>query len=227
MIALVDGDIIAYSCAAYNEPWGWDECREDIDQLMDRILATTGSDSHQTFISGPDNFRYGINPEYKANRKGKPDPIYRQDANAYLVERYGASVTIGHEADDALGIRGTGLGAECIICSIDKDLKQIAGRHYNWRKDEFTLIDPLDGLRFFYRQLLIGDTSDNIVGVRGIGEVKSGRIINDLESEADMFQAVQAMYNDDTRLLMNGQCLWIMKHENNIWEFPPVAEIES
>jgi hypothetical protein len=28
------------------------------------------------------------------------------------------------------------------------------------------------------------------------------------------------MYNDDTRLLMTGQCLWIQRKENDLWQFP-------
>lgn len=65
MKALIDADIVAYSCAAYNDPWGWDACRKDIDELMRRILETTGADTYEAFISGADNFRYGINPDYR------------------------------------------------------------------------------------------------------------------------------------------------------------------
>jgi DNA polymerase-1 len=227
MIALIDGDIVAYSCAAFNEEFGWAQCQQDIDDMIDRILQTTESDSMQIYVSGPDNFRYGIYPEYKANRKGKPDPIYRQQANGYLVERYGARVTIGHEADDALGTMASGEIGNCVVCSIDKDLKQIPGRHYNWRKDEFDVVSPVDGLRSFYRNLLIGDTADNIRGVAGIGVVKAGRIINDLEDEEDMFRAVQALYRDDARFLMNGQLMWLWRYDNNIWEFPFESTFES
>jgi len=113
---------------------------------------------------------------------------------------------------------------EYIICSLDKDLKQIAGRHYNWRKNEFDFVDPIDGLRLFYRQCLTGDSTDGIPGVGGIGAVKSARIINDLETEEDMFNSVQAIFNDDERLLMHGQCLWIWKKENDLWRFPDTTK---
>lgn len=195
--------------------------------MMKRILETVGAHDYEIYLTGSNNFRNRINPEYKANREGKVDPRYRQDANAYLVTEYGGSVTDGFEADDALGIRATELMAESIVCSIDKDLLMIPGDHYNWRKNEFTHVTPLDGLRCFYRQLLTGDRTDNIFGVRGLGPVKSAQRINHLEDEADMFQTVQALYNDDTRLLMNGQCLWILREENKLWEFPFVEEIAS
>jgi DNA polymerase I len=218
LLALIDGDIVTFSCAVYNEEWGWDACREDIDQLMKRILETTGATDYQAYITGTNNFRYTVDPNYKANRKGKIDPIYRADANAYLVTEFGARVTEGIEADDALGIaQRASEDEETIICSIDKDLKQVAGNHYNWRKNEFDQVSALDGLRLFYRQCLTGDTADNVRGVGGIGPVKSARIINNLTDEIDMFHAVSAMYTDQERFLKNGQLLHIWQKENDDW----------
>jgi len=218
-VALIDADIVSFSCAVYNENFGWDACREDIDQLMKRILETTGATSYECYISGSNNFRYRIYPDYKANRKGKPDPQYRAEANAYLVTEYGGKVTDGYEADDAIGISAT-RHSDSIICSIDKDLKQIPGNHYNWRKNEFDTVSAVDGLRNFWRSVLTGDRVDNIIGVGGIGPVKSGRIINDLEDEWEMYQACRAMYNNDERLHMNCKCLWILREENKMWEVP-------
>lgn len=216
MKALIDGDIVAFSCAVYNETYGWEAARSDIDDMMKRILETTGVTDYECYISGSNNFRYEVDHLYKANRKGKTDPIYRQEANAYLVQTFGARVTDGIEADDAIGIAGT-RSSDTIICSIDKDLKQIPGNHYNWRKNEFTFVTPMDALRNFYRSFLIGDTADNIIGVRGLGPVKSARYIDDLESEEDMFATVQILYNDDQRLLKNGQLLYIHRQENDSW----------
>ena len=217
MIALIDADIVTFSCAVYNEEWGWDACREDIDQLMKRILETTGATEYRAFITGDNNFRYKVDPEYKANRKGKPQPQYRQQANAYLVTEYGAVVTDGNEADDELGIAQMDSSVETIICSIDKDLFQIPGKHYNWRKNEFNEVTALDGLRLFYRQCLTGDTADNVRGVGGIGPVKSARIINDLTDEIDMFQSVSAFYTDQERFLKNGQLLHIWQKKDDDW----------
>lgn len=218
MRALIDGDIVSYSCAIYNENWGWEACREDMDQLMKRILETTGASDYQVFITGDNNFRYQIDPNYKANRKGKPDPIYRADANEYLVTEYGASVSDGYEADDAIGIAASGIPIEeRVVCSIDKDLKQIEGYHYNWRKNEHATVTSLEGTQLLYRQLLTGDTADNIPGVGGIGPVKSARIIDSLEDELDMFMAVQSLYKTDERMLMSGRLLYIWRKENDDW----------
>ena len=193
--------------------------------MMKRILETTGADSYAAYITGSNNFRYTVDPEYKANRKGKDQPRYRADANAYLVTEYGALVTDGIEADDAIGIAASSGDTEAIVCSIDKDLKQIPGHHYNWRKNEFDFVTPLDGLRLFYRQLLTGDITDNVRGVGGIGPVKSARLINDLENEIDMFQVVSSMYTDQERLLKNAQLLYIHRKENDSW-IPKYEELK-
>lgn len=218
MIALIDGDIISYSCAIYNENWGWEACREDIDQLVKRVLETVGASDYQMFITGDNNFRYNVDPNYKANRKGKPDPIYRADSNAYLVTEYGADVTDGIEADDAIGIAASAIDVdERVICSIDKDLKQIEGHHYNWRRNEHATVTSLGGTQLLYRQLLTGDNADNIPGVGGIGPVKSARIIDSLEDELDMFKAVRAFYKTDERMLQSGRLLYIWRKENDDW----------
>lgn len=221
MKALIDSDIVSYSCAAYNENFGWEACREDIDQLMKRILETTGADDYAGFISGANNFRYQIYPAYKQNRVGKPQPTYRQEANAYLVTEYGCTVTDGWEADDGIGIAATSLGDRAIICSIDKDLKQIPGHHYNWRKNEFDIVSPVDGLRSFWRSVLTGDRTDNIIsGLHRMGPVTAGKIINDLETDWDMYEAVRAVYNNDARLHLNCQLLYILREEGVMWRPP-------
>ena len=222
--ALIDGDIVSYACAIYNENWGWPAAREDIDQLMKRILETTGATDYKAFISGGNNFRYRIYPEYKANRKEKPQPILRQEANAYLVTEYGAIVTDGYEADDGIGISAAE-HMDCIICSIDKDLKQIPGQHYNWRKNEFLSVTPIEGLRSFWRSSITGDRTDNILtGLHRMGPVTAAKIIDDLEDEQDMLDAVDAIYPDRQRLLLNLNCLYILREENQLWEDTPIGK---
>lgn len=109
MIVLVDGDIVCFSCAAYNEQWGLDACLSDVDSLMRRICETTGASSCEAFLSGADNFRYQIYPEYKANRRDKIKPVYLEAAREYLITTWGAKIVNGYEADDAIGIRATEL----------------------------------------------------------------------------------------------------------------------
>lgn len=217
-IALIDADIVAYRCAASNDV----EDGEEIailrtDKLMRDILYVTEAEKYKAFLTGPNNFRKTINPEYKANRKDKPLPLWLKSCREYLISEWNSVVTEGYEADDALGIEQT---PETIICSIDKDLKQVEGRHYNFVTQEFDEVLKLDGIRHFYKQLLIGDRADNIFGVDKIGKVRAGKLIDPINDESEMLQTVRELYNDEERFLMNGQCLWIWRKENDIWQIP-------
>jgi len=222
-IALVDADIVAYRNAAASENDGLEIALVRVDRMMQNILDATKAGSYKSFLSGDTNFRNEINPEYKANRRNIVRPQYLNDCKEYLVTEWHSRVTDGYEADDALGFNQTD---ESIICTIDKDLMMVPGKHYNFIKEEFTDVSELDGLKAFYRQCLIGDTSDNIIGVSGIGPVKAAKIINSLETEEEMFATVSNLYDltdTDTltawsraaeRFWMNVDCLWIQRVEN-------------
>jgi 5'-3' exonuclease len=58
--------------------------------------------------------------------------------------------------------------------------------------------------------MLIGDSVDNIMGVRKIGKVKAAKLIDHLEHEELMFKVVMDLYEgDEDRFWMNADCLWI------------------
>lgn len=231
MQALIDGDIVVYSNAASAELDPVEVAYMRIDQMMHSILDTTGSDTFRVFLSGSNNFRHEIYPEYKANRKDMVDPRWRSACKEYLVREWAAEVTDGYEADDALGINQT---TDTIICTIDKDLDMVSGMHYSWpivRKGEIVRegriyeVSEIEGLRSFYRSILVGDRTDNIFGVDGIGKVKAAKEIDHLETEEEMFERVAELYNGDMdRLRVNGKCLWIMREENVQWACPSVNQ---
>lgn len=200
--------------------------------MMHSILDTTGSDTFRVFLSGSNNFRYEIFPEYKANRKDMVDPRWRSACKEYMITEWGAEVTDGYEADDAMGINQSIMYPEpgneqTIICSIDKDLDMIPGMHYSWpivrggnivREAKLYEVSEIEGLRSFYRSLLVGDRTDNISGVEGIGKVKAAKIIDTLETEEEMFERVAELYQGDMdRLRVTGDLLWIQRKEHERW----------
>lgn len=224
--ALIDGDIVSFASAASAEAEDVEIALLRADSFMRNILEATKSSSYKVFLSGGDNFRYGVYPEYKANRKDMVDPRWREACKEFLVREWNAEVTDGHEADDALGIYQD---ASTVICSIDKDLDMIPGFHYSWpilrkgvvvREGRIYEVSEIEGLRSFYKSLLVGDRTDNILGIDGIGKVKAAKLIDPCRTEMEMFQVVRGFYHDDDRLLMNGRCLWILREERGIWEFP-------
>ena len=217
MRVLVDGDIVAYRCAASvadEEPLEIALYR--IDELMRQLLYNTQADIAHTWLSGNNNFRYQIYPEYKANRKEMKRPAHLAACKDFLTTEYGAIRPDIWEADDALGYNQSD---DTIIASIDKDLLMVHGNHHNWVKSLDTYVAPFDGLKHFYKQMLIGDRSDNVVGIKGLGEKKSERMFANVETEQELFDQVYALYNDPKRFLINASVLWINQGENNqTWE---------
>src|SRR5258706_13648506 len=104
-----------------------------MDRWIEDILKATNADNYKVFLTSDDksNYRYTVSGTYKANRKN-PRPIYYGELREHLITFYHTTVVTGEEADDALGVAQT---SETIICSIDKDLNQCPGRHYDFVKD--------------------------------------------------------------------------------------------
>lgn len=212
MEALVDGDIVCYRVAWTSEEESEKIALWRIDELLERINDTIQADTSKIFLTGGGNFRKKIYPDYKANRKGKPKPKHLQACREYLIKNYGAVVSDGCEADDLLGVEQC-KSKSSVICSIDKDLLMIPGNHYNFVKETLSTYNEIDSLQHFYKQLLIGDTSDNVRGVDKIGEVKAGKLIDPLQTEEEMFIKVRELYKDDFRFLTNCNVLWIWRKQ--------------
>lgn len=221
MLALLDGDIlvfrIGFTTEDVDEGLMKARMRESVNKILEAVQATEFK-IYLTTDGDPTAFRKQIYPEYKANRV-QPRPKLYTEIREHLQAHYDAEVCVGIEADDALGIHQSQyLGQnKTIICSIDKDLKQIPGAHYNFVKDIEDFVEPFDGLKYFYTQLLTGDSSDNIKGVWKCGPVKAAKILEGAEAEIDLFNRVRDTYQNDEEMLMNGRVLWIWKQPNDDW----------
>ena len=177
--------------------------------MMKSILNVIGED-YLLYLGGPNNFRLDIDPEYKANRKDKP--IHYEAIRQYMIDVWNAQVTDGIETDDALGLAQT---SDTCICSIDKDLLMVPGKHYNFVKDEYINITKDEGIRKFYTQLITGDMVDNIIGLEGYGPVKATKALEECETEEDMWEVVQDLYDPDWQKLGNNMHLLYIR--NNYW----------
>ena len=215
MKLLIDGDLVAYRTACSvgdNEHLIY----KKLNQSIMIMLAVFEAEDYRIFLSGKEqpNFRRVINPEYKANRNNVEKPYWLPLCLQYLSEVWEAEYVQGCEADDALGWFQT---EDTVICTIDKDLNMIPGKHYNFVKDSIYDVTPWEALQFFYKQMLIGDVSDNIKGISKIGPVKAAKLIDILETEQEMFDVVYNKYNDPKRFVMNACCLWIQQQRGITW----------
>jgi hypothetical protein len=179
--------------------------------------------SIESWVSGGENFRHDIATirPYKGNRDGAE----RHCADAvkqYLADELNATYCEGIEADDAIATRmwehyrelwkqhdgddyAIARDMEMVIASRDKDLVEgVPGWHFSWRlkKQEAALGAPrpnyvpfVGAIRSFYKQMLTGDTADNIPGLYNIGE-KSAWVaqLDDLDTEGSMHLHVMDKY---------------------------------
>jgi len=126
------------------------------------------------------------------------------------------------------------------IATLDKDLYGVPGWHWNWRRKELFNVSPEDADRFFYKQLITGDATDNIPGLfRRLGQKATRTLLDPIEDmfdPAEMYAYVRDVYSQafdkvgmcvdekeeilDDWLLRQGRQLWIRREAGQMWEFP-------
>ncbi len=195
------------------DPENISHCFHLLKLTLDGIIAVCGQD-YKVYLSGDENFRYEIYPEYKANRPAEK-PVYFQEARSYIEKRYNAEVVHGIEADDAVAMDY--LPGD-IIASIDKDLDQLPGTHYNYRKKEFYEITPDEAAFNFYLSLLTGDNGDNIPGLPGIGKSRGTALLQGVQTD-QMYDVcleayrVKGLYEET--MLRNARLLYLKRSNND------------
>jgi hypothetical protein len=228
MIGLVDGDVVCYRIAF--------SCKDESEDvaittlagyLEEMLMVTLGLSSWELFLTGKGNFRNNIakTAEYKGNRKDAEKPAHLELLRNYLVTSWGALVSSNEEADDLIAIRATELKDDCIIISVDKDFKQVAGWHYNFVKNDKYYVSEQEGLRFFYKQILMGDKADNIQGVRGVGPVKADKMLAKAQTEQEMFAVCSEALGNE-RAIENGGLLWLRRKHGETWT-PPSLPVST
>lgn len=170
-------------------------CAFLIDSIIQKIMIATGADYYKVYLSPSKNFRHDISTvrEYKANRP--PPPVHKNEAREYMMNYYSAEVGDNIEADDLLGLNQT---TDTVICSIDKDLLQIPGRHYNFVDDVHSIVDIYEADSWLFTQILAGDVStDNIQGLPGIGDAKATTIVDSFAGDhTGLVEEIKYLYEE-------------------------------
>lgn len=163
------------------------------------------------------NFRHQAYPEYKANRASMPEELRAQIPHIKAVVgayRIPILELAGYEADDiiaTLATRWERAGAEVVIVSGDKDLMQVVS-------DRVTMLDTMQDKRIgpaevhakfgvepgrvVEVQALMGDPTDNIPGVPGVGEKTAIKLIaewNDLDGVLENGAAIKGKLGERVR----------------------------
>ena len=184
---LIDADYIVYkACAAaeYDIDWGNDvimvgskfsDAYKNTTRDIDRVKSNFFDPDVILFFSDSINFRKSVDPEYKGHRNRKKPCGYKRVIHA-LHEEYRVIILPTLEADDAMGVYATS-NDDCIICSPDKDMKQIPGQLFDMN-ESFT-IDSVSGWQWFLIQTLAGDQTDGYAGAPGFGVKTSSKFFGE------------------------------------------------
>ncbi len=151
-------------------------------------------------------FRLKIDPSYKQNRSAAPPDLVRQiERTREIFEAYGVPIyhVDGYEADDliaTLSRQAVSKGLRVVIASTDKDLMQLVvpGKVMCWdamRNNAYGVpevhkkfgVGP-DKLRHVLA--LIGDSSDNVPGVPGVGPKTAAKLIDQFGSIDELYRRI-------------------------------------
>jgi DNA polymerase-1 len=222
-LALVDADILLYRVGFTTQEEEEHIALVRMNQYIDEVIFNSGCSDYILYLTGSNNYRKHLYPEYKANRTAEK-PKHFKALREYLIKHEAAEMQEDQEADDAMGIAQN---ENTVICSIDKDLLQVPGRHFNFVKNVHSEVTKEEGLYFFYQQLLTGDRVDNIPGLPKIGPAKAKKILGDWVDEQtcqkkviEAYSTILSLDEEAARERINliGKLLWIRQEEGQLWE---------
>lgn len=161
--------------------------------------------------------RHKVYPEYKATRQAPPSDIFIQkDLIQEITDTLGILQLsqVGQEADDLMysfAKECNQSGYDAVIVSSDKDMRQAV-------KDGIKIYDPffdkmmdsvsvqerygfeVEKLPFYFS--LLGDTSDNIPGVKGVGEKTATELVKQFKNLDDLYENIDKVSKERTKKLL-------------------------
>ncbi|MCL2221991.1 MAG: DNA polymerase I [Oscillospiraceae bacterium] len=183
--------------------------------ILGRILGEENPDAVcVTFDLPAPTFRHELYGEYKAHRKGMPEelvvqmPILKEVLSAMNIKRYEVA---GWEADDLLGTLAKKCEAEnfeCVIVTGDKDTLQLLSpltrvKHIKTKggKTETNDYTPevfhdeygFEPMLMIDLKALMGDSSDNIPGVAGVGEKTAMDLVQRFGRVTDIYEKLETL----------------------------------
>lgn len=214
MIALIDGDSIPFMLGWHHKDHqDIPTMHQAVDKFLEDMFILTGADLYYGAIGTNHKcFRYDVYKvkPYKGTRSEVQEHMefWRPIVKEYLIkewkfdEAYFSSWYSDRqvydnwdilEADDLIctvhkELVKTSIDGDWIICSPDKDLKQLSGLHYTYGKSEAAIchVDVFQADYNFFTLMLEGDEVDNIAGIPGFGPKKTQEKLKPLlQSQAD------------------------------------------
>lgn len=234
----IDADMLAYQCGG-NEDTDVATSRRILKSKIDLFKDAAGAEGvllHLTASGSTKGDRAVVayTKPYQGQRKGHR-PKNWQYLRDYMADGVAGPVKqwYDREADDGFGFISVNCPLD-VIATRDKDMRMLPGLHLNW--DTYELVHvPADvfaveacgklyGHKWFWTQMLWGDTADNIPGLpkhpdfpRGVGEVAAAKLLafadDDHSAAQAVAQAYKAYWGDEwaDRYAEQASLLWIRR----------------
>ncbi|MDO4708266.1 MAG: phage exonuclease [Pseudomonadota bacterium] len=195
-VLLIDADVLRYQLAYSNtKTVQWDEGDDKLEVVNEsrafvkleewlmELLEKFKTDEFVLALSCKQhNYRKGLYPDYKAQRKVRPKPALWYALDAFIAQTWPAHVREfpNLEGDDVLGLISTRpVNRDFIVVSIDKDLRTVPCHLYNPNKPDMGVVpvSETEANLFWMTQVLTGDSTDNYPGLPGIGPKRAEEIL--------------------------------------------------
>lgn len=188
-------------------------------------FGLTSITSNENFRAKGMNFRHTLYPAYKSNRPPTPDTVVQ--GLQYLKAAIRAmSINVievpGVEADDVIGtlaVKSVEAGFKVRVVSPDKDFFQLLSPSLrllrmaprgndivSYGMEQFAeTYGDLKPSQFVDIMSLMGDSSDNIPGVHGVGPVAAVKLITKFGTLENLLQNVDQVKSEETRKVLIAQ----------------------
>lgn len=165
------------------------------------------------------NFRHEIFQEYKGTRQKPPSDLFAQkdDIIRFLDAIKLSQISVdGYEADDVIAamVYNHKAGQQVVVVSADKDMGQLLNgdiliydpfKDHVVDKETFVKEQGFDCEKIPFYYSLVGDASDNIPGVAGIGKKTAQELVTQFSTLDDLYENLEKVSKDRTRKLLRDQ----------------------
>lgn len=251
-VLLADGDGLAYYCSG-NDETEPGQARMNLTEKLRIAQAACGAESACILLTAAGSHkghRYAVarvkpyQGQRSSGRRPKNWQYLRELLDSGNIGDIPVEATATAEADDLFGKHSTRLGVDnCVIYTQDKDMRMVPGLHLDWKehrlitlRDEFSLVrnELQYGRKWFWLQMLHGDSADNIPGLpryinaKGTptlcGEVTAGKLLSEAATEdiarSIVFGLYKGWYGEErwrAEVLEQAVLLWMRRGKDSAW----------